>query len=119
MTERAVKPTEQHRHRAAQIWYEPQHAHKVIDCELAESIAHALAEQPATPPRAEGVLAQLMAAIESAPPNSGSSGYVFIPKAVIAEARAALAHAPSPVVQGGVREALETISEAYRRVQPF
>ena len=53
-------------------------------------------------PRAEGVLAQLMAAIESAPPNSGSPGYVFIPKAVIAEARAALAH--TPMEPGGGRD---------------
>ena len=38
---------ERARERAAQIWCEPQHAHKEMDADLAESIAHALADAEA------------------------------------------------------------------------
>src|SRR3990167_1847210 len=102
MTERAVKPTEQHRHRAAQIWCEPQHAHKVIDCELAESIAHALAEQPATPPRAEG------GGLPRAQGTVEADGRVTVPFYEYEKVRVAYV---AILEQSGMREALKAIGK--------
>ena len=96
MTERAVKPTEQHRHRAAQIWCEPQHAHKVIDCELAESIAHALAEQPATPPRAEGGVMEVLGLVRLVAQLRCCCSKTFLRDCLSCKAQAILtAHAPT------------------------
>lgn len=59
-----MKTLEQCRQRATQIWCEPQHAHKVMDCDFAESIAKALMEQP-TPADPQGVRECLERAIRA------------------------------------------------------